>query len=465
MWVECPNSDQKFSFIEKYLMKGNTMIKNYRKAGSFRVRSKSIVIVTALAVGSLLGLNSAAEAASGTVSYGVLSCFTGPLASLGQGIYQGAQIAQAQVNAAGGVLGKKLLIPQGDTGCDPVEGKTALLHLISGGGIAGIIGPTTQEINAVEPVLHSNKIIDEFQGGDTSRDTQTDPYLFRSSPSDSQLGVAMATYAHIKGYKKADLLFYSDAAAQTIVKPVSDTYKKLGGIVIHSYTIQAGLSSYTNTVSQIIADKPQVIFTQTDAPTVGVLSTEFKQLGSKTPWIGTDVTASADYLKAFGLVQAHALFTSVYGSSVNSAANNIFMAGFNKLSPAAVKAGVLSGANYAYDSVISLALADSYAKSTDGTKAAKAMSKVTNPPGTPCFAYAPCLALIKAGKKINYEGASGSIDYNKFNNAFGPYAAYVANGKTGNEVQGTTLSGKVLFDVTNCTTTAKCLSSLKADGL
>jgi hypothetical protein len=35
-----------------------------------------------------------------------------------------------------------------------------------------------------------------------------------------------------------------------------------------------------------------------------------------------------------------------------------------------------------------------------------------------------CLKLLKAGTKINYEGASGSLDYNKYNNAFGPYGAF-----------------------------------------
>ena len=406
-----------------------------------------------------------ANAATKTVSYGVLSCFTGPLASLGEGIYQGAQIAQAQVNAAGGVLGKKLLIPQGDTGCDPVEGKTALLKLLSGGGIAGIIGPTTQEINAVEPVLKANKIIDEFQGGDTGRDHQTDPFLFRDSPSDSQLGVAMATYAHIKGYKKADLLFYSDAAAQTIVAPVSTTYKKLGGVVIHTYIVQADQTSYTNTVAQVIADKPDVIFSQTDAQTVAVLSTEFSQLGSTIPWIGTDVTTSSDYIKAFGTARAHAILTSVQGTSVTGQANNVFLAGFKKKFPSQAAAGPLSGANYAYDAVITLALADSYAKTFNGTTVSKDMLKVTNPPGTKCYAYKPCLALIKAHKKIDYEGASGSIDYNKYHNTFGPYAPFIANATTGNEVQGSPLSAKILGDVTNCTTTKSCLTALKADGI
>jgi hypothetical protein len=32
--------------------------------------------------------------------------------------------------------------------------------------------------------------------------------------------------------------------------------------------------------------------------------------------------------------------------------------------------------------------------------------------------------LLKAGTKINYEGASGDLNYNKYNNVFGPYAAF-----------------------------------------
>jgi len=432
---------------------------------STRAVTGALALTTVIGTGMTFGFSASAGATSGSISYGVLSCFTGPLASLGEGIYQGAQIAQAQVNAAGGVLGKKLQIPQGDTGCDPVEGKTALLKLLSGGGVSGIIGPTTQEINAVEPVLKANKIVDEFQGGDVGRDHQTDSYLFRDSPSDSQLGVAMATYAHIKGYKKADLLFYSDAAAQTIVAPVRSTYLKLGGTVIHTYIIAADQSSYTNTVAQVISDKPQVIFSQTDAPTVAVLSTEFSQLGSKIPWIGTDVTTSSDYIKAFGAARAHSTLTSVMGTSVTGQANNVFMAGFTKMFPSKVAAGPLSGANYAYDAVISLALADTYAKTFSGTSVAADMTKVTNPPGTACYSYKPCLALLKAGKKINYEGASGSIDYNQYHNTFGPYAPFIANASTGNEVQGSPLSAKVLGDVTNCTTTSSCLALLKADGI
>src|SRR6202051_3811986 len=44
----------------------------------------------------------------GHVSYGVLSCFTGPLAVLGQAMLQGSQVAQKVINSSGGVLGNQL---------------------------------------------------------------------------------------------------------------------------------------------------------------------------------------------------------------------------------------------------------------------------------------------------------------------------------------------------------------------
>lgn len=388
-----------------------------------------------------------AHASSGAVTYGVLSCFTGRLASLGQAMIQGADVAKAEINAAGGVLGHQVGLTQGDTGCDVAEGVTALQQMLTG-KIAGVIGPETQEINGVEPILKANHVVDEFQGGDTARDHQSDPYLFRDSPSDSQLGVAMALYAHQSGAKKAALLFYSDAAAQTIVAPVTATFKKLGGKITDTVIVPPDQTSYLTEVQKIIASHPDVIFTQTDPQTAAVLFKEFAQLGSKIPFVGTDVTSGSDYLKAIGYPTAHAHLVSVYGTSVSGTANNTFLKIFDKLYPSQKAAGPLANANYAYDAVISLALADSYAKTTNGTTVARDMKKVTNPPGTACYAYGPCLTLLKAGKKINYQGASGNLDYNRYNNTFGPYGAFRASSSNGNETQVKVMSATALAAAT-----------------
>jgi hypothetical protein len=75
------------------------------------------------------------------------------------------------------------------------------------------------------------------------------------------------------------------------------------------------------------------------------------------------------------------------------------------------------------------------------------MTMVTNPPGTACYTYASCLALIKAGTKINYEGASGDLDYNQYNNTFGPYGAFKATA-AGIETQAYVMSAAALAAAT-----------------
>jgi branched-chain amino acid transport system substrate-binding protein len=378
----------------------------------------------------------AAAGISGPVTYGVLSCFTGRLASLGQAMLQGSQVAQKAINDAGGVGGQRLSLAQGDTSCDLADAVPATQNLL-GQNVSGVIGPETQEIAAVEPILKASGIVDEFQGGDTSRDHQTDPFLFRDSPSDSQLAVAMALYAHQKGYQKAVVLVYNDAAAQTLISPLQAAFTKLGGTVTKVVSVAPGQTSYRAQVQQVIGEQPDVIFTQTDAPTAAVLFREMQQANNLAiPIVGTDVTSGADYLQAITFLVAQAHLVSIYGASVTGAGNDAFMKGFNALLPGQQP---LANANYAYDAVITLALAQTYAKSTDGKTVAKDMPMVTNPPGQVCSTYADCLTLLKAGKKINYEGASGSIDYNKYNNVFGPYGAYVSDA-TGTENLVATLS-------------------------
>ena len=405
------------------------------------------ILLAACASSSTGASGGGTAAPSGTITYGVLSCFTGRLASLGQAMAQGAKVAQSEINSAGGVLGHKVALVTGDTSCDVADGVTATNQMLTK-NVSGVIGPETQEINGVEPILDAQHIVDEFQGGDTARDHQKDPYFFRDSPSDSQLGVAMALYAHNKGYKRAVMLFYSDPAAQTFLKPVSQTFTKLGGTILKTIIVTPDQTSYLSQVRAAIAVHPQVIYPQEDPPTAAVLFREFKQLGGGSiPWVGTDVTSGSDYLKAIGYPTAHATLTSIYGTSVTGTASSDFLSLFNKLYPSQKSVGPLANANYAYDAVISLALADDYAKTTNGTTVAHDMTKVTNPPGTACYTYASCLHLLKAGTKINYEGASGSLDYNKYNNTFGPYGAFQST-LTGVEKQVTVMTANQLAAAT-----------------
>jgi ABC-type branched-subunit amino acid transport system substrate-binding protein len=417
------------------------MIVNQRRAGTWRLVAGSVAAVCVLAAcgGST---STSGKLPTSAVTMGVLSCFTGTLASLGAGMLQGSQVAAQAINAGGGILGQQLVINHADTQCDEADGAVAVRQLLAASNIVGIIGPETQEINAVAPIVSSAKVPTQFQGGSTLFDTNSNPYLWRDSPSDSQLGVAMALYAYKKGYRKADLVFYSDIAAQTFPPPITATFQHLGGTVVKSYTISQAQTSYLTTVQQVIADKPDVIFTQTDAPTAAVLFRNFQSLDNLAiPFVGTDVTGGDDYLKAITYQVAHDHLISIYGTSVSGAATDEF----NKLlgsTPA------LANANYAYDAVISQALAIDKAKSINGLDINNAMTLVTNPPGTQCYTYKTCLDLINAGTKINFDGASGPLDFNQYHNVFGPYAAFQQNPGTGQQDQIQVLSAADLAAAT-----------------
>jgi ABC-type branched-subunit amino acid transport system substrate-binding protein len=381
----------------------------------------------------------------GAVSFGVLSCFTGTLASLGRGMLQGSQVAQSVINPAGGIIGRHLSVSPADTGCNPVDAVPAVHQLLDADHAVGIIGPETQEIGAVSPIVTRAKIPTEFQGGSTAFDRNTDAYLWRDSPSDSQLGVAMALYAWKMGYKTAANLFYTDIAAQTFADPITASFQKLGGRVVSNVTVAPDQTSYRDQLRQIVDAHPQVVFTQTDAATAAVIFRELKDLNAQAiPIVGTDVTASGEYLKAIGYPVAQDRLVSVYGTSVTGPGadtfNKAFAAKFGAAQP-------LANANYAYDAVISLALAMDKAGTTDGPSVVKAMTKVTNPPGTQCHTYGDCLGLLKAGKKINYTGATGDIDYDSHNNVFGPYGAF-RSGLDGQEQQVMLLSAEDLGKAT-----------------
>jgi branched-chain amino acid transport system substrate-binding protein len=67
---------------------------------------------------------------------------------------------------------------------------------------------------------------------------------------------------------------------------------------------------------------------------------------------------------------------------------------------------------HVYDSVLLLSLAMQKAGSTDGDKVGAALTDISNAPGTKVESFADGLAALTAGKDIDYDGASGPIDFN-----------------------------------------------------
>jgi branched-chain amino acid transport system substrate-binding protein len=363
---------------------------------------------------------STATIPAGPITFGLLVPFTGQYGYFGNEFSEGAQVAAAEINAGGGILGHQVQIANGDTVSDPIDAVPALNKLINVDHIVGVIGPQSPEIGAVLPIIDQYKLPDMFQGGSTDFDHTTDPWLWRASPSDSQLGVAMALYAWDKGYRHAALMFDTEPSAQTLAPVVASTFKALGGTVVAQITLTIDQTSYRSEVQTAISSKPDVIFTSEDVITAGALFTDFQQAnGLAIPFVGTDSTTGSDFIKAITPAAAHKALTSLVGGTEPGGGGSVFNTWYAKTFTHAP----LANASYAYDGVMDLAIAIEKAGTTDGAAVVQALPVVSNPPGQTVSSWADAVAGIKAGTKINYDGASGPMDFNQYHNVFGPFDA------------------------------------------
>jgi branched-chain amino acid transport system substrate-binding protein len=366
----------------------------------------------------LSGGSSSSSSGGGPMHFAVLASYTGNFSDVGQAMWEGAKAGAAAVNASGGVMGRKVIVDLVDTVGDPADAVPALNKELATNKPVGAIGPTTSEIFGLQQILDRNHLPFMFEGGCTCFDNNKDKYLWRSNPSDSQLGVAMAAWALKQGYKSGVLTFSTEQSAQTLKGIVKDTFTKNGGKILAEVNLTPAQSSYRSEILQVVNTHPDVVFVQTEPTSAGAYLSDFKQLDNLSiPFVGTDLTAGSDFIKAITPAVAHDHFVSAVGSSAPGGGADAF----NKFYAQTWHHQALASANYAYDGVVDLALAMDKAGSTDPNAVVTAIPQVSNPPGTKVVNYATGQTDIKAGTKINYEGASGPTDYNSFHNVYGPF--------------------------------------------
>ena len=83
---------------------------------------------TSFLVAAAAALSLAATSASAQIKIATAGPMTGPYASFGEQMARGAKMAVADINAAGGVLGKKLVVSIEDDACDPKQAVAVAIY-------------------------------------------------------------------------------------------------------------------------------------------------------------------------------------------------------------------------------------------------------------------------------------------------------------------------------------------------
>jgi ABC-type branched-subunit amino acid transport system substrate-binding protein len=367
--------------------------------------------------------------------------FTGPDASFGPEMMAGCEPAVREINAAGGVLGKKLRCLAVDTRGDPadaVPGATQMLATTS--NIFGVVGPSSDEADATAPLINQAKVPMFADTGEAAFDHTSLKYFWRITPADDVKGYAMALYATKHGYMRGAAIFGNDISSQSNLPTLLKAYRLLGANMVITEKLALDQTSYRTEVQRLIAAHPQVIFTEASPQTNATFLSELQQLGGLIPVIGTDATLQPQWLTAVsGAIGKSALSKTYVGEQPYAPATGPSWAAFNTAllasSAKVPKPQQWSTDSYSmtdYDAVITMALAAVAAKSTSPAVFNALIPAVTSPSkgATVVHSYAQGLAALKAGKKIQFLGAGGVIDFNQWHNSSGGFeiAAYQTNG-------------------------------------
>jgi ABC-type branched-subunit amino acid transport system substrate-binding protein len=414
---------------------------------SRRTRARTLVATAAVLAVSVTAA-ACSSAPSGAVKNTTLTVaafnpFTGGDAAFGPEMMAGCLAAANSVNAAGGVLSNKVACSAVDTRGDPADAVTAAAKMLATTShLFGVLGPSSDEADATAPLINAAKITMFADTGEASFDHTKLQYFWRMTPADDVLGYAMALYAKQKGYLRGAAIFGNDIGSQGIVPTLTKGYNAVGGQMVLNEKIALGQSSYQPEVEQIIAAKPQVIFTETSPQAASTILEELQQLGHLIPVVGSDATVEAAWLQAVsGAIGKPALSKYFVGTIPYAPASGPAWTVYNKYvlsTPGVVKpASQWSTDSYSmvdYDGVIVMALAAAAAKSTSPAVYNKYIEAVTTASSTAVTvnSYAEGLAALKAGKKIDYVGATGIIAWDQYHNSTGGFeiTGYQPNGNT-----------------------------------
>src|SRR5215211_6339771 len=163
---------------------------------------------TAIAATALVSAGLAGQAGAQTIKIGVNEPLTGPFAASGTYVVNGARIAADEINAKGGVLGKKIELVIEDNKSNPSEAAAAAEKLIVRDKVPVIMGAWSSTFTlAVMPKLEEYKVPMVVETSSSGKITTSgNPYIFRISPTSEMEAKAFEKVVSGFGIKKADFL-------------------------------------------------------------------------------------------------------------------------------------------------------------------------------------------------------------------------------------------------------------------
>jgi branched-chain amino acid transport system substrate-binding protein len=318
----------------------------------------------------------------GTIKIGENLELSGGVASYGQSIEQGVQLALDEINKKG-VNGKKLELVKVDNKSDAAEATSGAIKLVSQDKVSAIIGAATStDTLAQVQIAQDNKVPLLTPTGTnptvTYKDGKLNDYVFRTCFIDPFQGTVAANFASNKlNVKTAAVLIDSSSDyAKGLAASFKSAFKKNGGSIVSEEAYVAKDTDFHATLTRIKAQNPAFVFLPGYYEEVGLIVKQAREIGLNVPFMGGDGWDSPKLIEIAGAAPLNNTYITNHYSSGDSDPKvqdfvKAFKAKYNGNSPDAFNA-------LGYDSAYFLADAIKRAGSSDPKKIQEALVKTNS---------------------------------------------------------------------------------------
>lgn len=346
----------------------------------------------------------------GTLRIGLLLPETGPGAGLGASLLAGAKLAVSEINAAGGVLGRRVETVIRDEGASAATAAVGLDELVDL-RVDAVVGPASSRVayEVLPQAVRAGVLVCSPSATAAGLSDYPDADLFiRTVPGDRLQARAMARLIEQTGRNSAAVLAPDDDFGEDFAEELVTALRARNIAITADLRYDVATESPESIAAEAFAGEPgaAAVIGAGDSG-AAMLSAARAAAGDGVPFFVNDALGSASVVEILG-ERAGDTVAGVRGTSVFAEPNDRSVDFADRL---ATVAGNVSDdfAAFAYDCVNLIALAAASAGSDRPSLAAAELLDVSNL-GNGCSTFVECSTLLGQRLNIDLQGASGLLD-------------------------------------------------------
>ncbi len=346
----------------------------------------SALVITACGGG---GTNTGGGGLKGEpVKIGFDDPLSGSLAENGKTSKIGADMAVAELNAGGGILGRPVQLVVKDDACDPTKGAQNVRELIDQDNVDFIVGSLCSGVIGSQlPISTQAKKLEFVQGilpdaGDATKW----PYAFRTTSPAANQQLSWVKFAQQQGYKRAAAIAVNTALGTSSVNAWKQASQGSGIDLVAVQTHETGAVDLSLQMQKLLAAKPDVILIYSSGVDQAAAVKARNNLGSTVPMFGLSTLTDPVIVQAIGgpAAMKNVYAGPEYPTLIRTATNkeSPFIQHIKKFLKEDPVTHDYSLGGLAYDAIMAEAAAVNKAKTFDADKV-KAVLESYGPTGYP----------------------------------------------------------------------------------